>query len=337
MNFVSVGDLSRAFTLRNSNAALRSDIQRMSKEVTTGVKSDIPKHLNGDLIGLAEIEHGLRQSQSFRRVGAEASATGVAIQAALGTLQQIADDASAPMLSGGMLASPASLQVVANTARDQLGSAIAALNSSAAGKYVLSGAQSTTPPLVSAETLMAQALTVVAGASTAAEVSDRLKDYFDAPRGTGGFADQSYRGSHQPAPEFLLDPSSTARFDQTANNQGVRDVLRGLVLGALAADGTLAGNHTEQSKLMEDAALALAEGNTHLSVARSEVGMTQQRIERTTQRLDSLATHLGIERSNLISADSYEAGSHLVQAQTQLEALFALTSRLSNLSLAKFL
>ena len=50
-----------------------------------------------------------------------------------------------------------------------------------------------------------------------------------------------------------------------------------------------------------------------------------------------MLTSIQIERTSMIQADAYEAGSQLIQAEAQLEALFAMTARLSNLSLAKYL
>ncbi len=337
MNFVSVGDLSRIFTLRNSNAGLRSDIQRLSQEVTTGLRSDIPKHLNGDLVEFAKIEHGLGQARAFRRVSSEAASTASSMQTALGSLQDIADATGGSMLSDTSLAVSHSLKSVATTAASQLGSAIAALNTNVGGRFVFSGTKVNVPAMVSADDLVNQAQSVISGAATPGDAIQRLNDWFSATPGTGGFADTAYQGSTGQGAEFGVDASTTIRFTQTANDEATRKILLGLTIGALVSKGAFDGDHAAQTAMMRAGGGALIAGNAGLALTRSDLGMTEQAIERSGVRLDAMLTNLQIERTNLVQADTYEAGSQLVQAEAQLEALFAMTARLSNLSLAKYL
>lgn len=337
MNFVSVGDLSRFFTMRRANVALRTDIQRLSKEVTTGIRADVPGHLNGDLLDLSRLEQGIREADAYRRTTREAAATASGMQTALGTLQNIADMSSVSMLSDTSLAVEHTLLSVASVADNQLASAVAALNTNIGGRFVLSGTKANTPPLVSADDLVAQAQTVIAGTATADEAIQRLRDWFDAAPGAGGFTDTAYRGSLGGGSQFGIDASNTIRFEQTANDPGVRSTLLGLTLGALVSRGSFSGDQAAQAAMMRAGGSELVEGNTKLTLARSDLGSNEQSIERASTRLESRATGLKIERTNLISADTYESGSQLVQAEATLEALYAMTARLSKLSLAKYL
>lgn len=337
MNFVSVGDLSRIFTLRNSNASLRADVQRLSQEVTTGVHADIPKHLNGDLVELSKIEHGLDQARAFRRVSSEAASTASSMQAALGSLQDISDAMSGTMLSDTSLAVSHSLKSVATTAASQLDSAVAALNTNVGGRFVFSGTRVNVPAITSADDLISQAKLVIAGATTPDEAIQQLNDWFDAAPGAGGFTDTAYQGSSGQASEFGVDSSTTVSFTQTANDPATRKILLGLTIGALVATGAFEGDHAAQAKLMRAGGGALLEGNSAMALVRADLGMTEQMIERSSVRVDAMLTNLQIERTNLIQADTYESGSQLIQAEAQLEALFAMTARLSNLSLAKYL
>ncbi len=113
--------------------------------------------------------------------------------------------------------------------------------------------------------------------------------------------------------------------------------MLGLTIGAVVSKGAFDGDHAAQAKMMRAGGGALIEGNAGVALIRSDLGMTEQVIERSSVRLGATLTNLQIERTNLIQADTYEAGSQLIQAEAQLEALFAMTARLSNLSLAKYL
>ncbi|NHF72906.1 flagellin [Paracoccus xiamenensis] len=337
MNFVSVGDLSRMFTLRNSNASLRSDIQRLSQEVTTGLQSDIPKHLNGDLVEFSKIEHELGRARAFRRTSAEAASVSSSMQAALGVLQDIADATGGNMLSDTALAVNDSLKLMASMAASHLDSAISTLNTNVGGRFVFSGSKVNVPAVVSADDLVAQAQTVIAGAATADEAIQRLGDWFAAASGAGGFSDTAYQGSVGQDGEFGIDASTKIRFTYNANDASTRKILLGLTIGALVSKGAFDGDHTAQAAMMRAGGGALIEGNAGVALVRSDLGVTEQVIERSSVRLDAMLTNLQLERSNLIQADTYEAGSQLIQAEAQLEALFAMTARLSNLSLAKYL
>ena len=337
MNFISVGDLSRIFTLRNSNVNLRSNIQKLSQEVTTGLRSDIPKHLNGDLVEFAKIQHGLDQAQAYRRTSSEAASTASAMQAALGLLQDIADTTGGSMISDTSLAASHSLKSAAAASASQLSSVISALNTSVGGRFVFSGTRVGGPAMVSAEDLVGQARSIVSGAASPDEALQRMNDWFDAAPGTGGFSDTAYQGSIGPAAEFGVDTATTISFPQTANDTATRKILLGLTIGTLVSKGVFEGDHAAQAMMMRAGGAALIAGNADMAIVRSELGMTEQVIERSSVRLDATLTNLQIERTNLIQADTYEAGSQLIQAEAQLEALFAMTARLSNLSLAKYL
>lgn len=336
MNFVSVGDLSR-FTMRNANAGLRSDIQRFSKEVTTGLAGDVTKHLNGDFAELAKMERGLSQATTYRRVASEAASIASAMQTALGSLQDIAEQTGANMISDATLSSTQSLNSVAKTAAGQLETAISALNTSAGGRFVFAGSRVTSPAVVSADDLISQAQIVVSSAATPDEALQLLQGWFDAAPGAGGFADNAYLGTISDAAKFSVEPDSSISFAQTANDAGTRKILLGLTVAALVSRGAFSGDEDARAGLMRAGGEALAHGNSLTTFARADLGMTEQRIERASVRMDNLKTTLQIERANLISVDPFEAGSHLTQAQAQLEALFSITARLSNLSLAKYL
>ncbi len=241
------------------------------------------------------------------------------------------------MLSDTSLAVNHTLKSVATSVAGQLDSAISALNTTAGGKFIFSGAKMDKPAMISTNDLIGQAQSVIAGAATSADALQRLNDWFDAAPGAGGFADTAYQGSTEQVAEFGIDAATTIRFGQTANDGATRKILLGLTIGALVAKGAFDGDHAAQVDMMRAGGAAMMEGNSGMVLMRADLGVTEHIIERGSVRLDTMLTSLQIERTNMIQADTYEAGSQLIQTETQLEALFAMTARLSNLSLAKYL
>ncbi|WBU58418.1 flagellin [Paracoccus sediminicola] len=337
MKAVSVGDLSRFSGMRAANAGLRKDIQRLSKEVTTGVRTDLPKHLGGELSQLVRIETELRAADTYRVVQTEAGSIANAMQASFSTLQEIAEEMATTTLSANSLATGYSLKMAARDAKAQLERVVDALNITVGGRFLFSGSKVSTPSLASAEELILQAEEALKGSGSAAEALQRLQNWIDAEPGSGGFTDRAYQGSGSPSSSFNISGSTTVSFTQTAQHPAIRKVLSGLLIGAVVDGGLFENNFTEQSSLMKSAGDLLLEGDTLLGLARAEIGADQAKIEASTAELSAKVTNLGLQRSRLIGADSYESGSQLVQAQSQLEALLSLTARLSRLSLANYL
>jgi flagellar hook-associated protein 3 FlgL len=69
----------------------------------------------------------------------------------------------------------------------------------------------------------------------------------------------------------------------------------------------------------------------------ARIGTAQERIANATTRNSAEATALQIARIGIVSADPYEAATALTEAESQLDTLYAVTARLSRLSLANYL
>lgn len=97
--FPSIGDQSRTFHTRMSNALLKGRLDQLTKEVTTGVKSDLAHHLRGDLSISAGIESRLTMLTSYRRNAAEAEARFDGMQTVMENLQGVAIKLGPDLLS----------------------------------------------------------------------------------------------------------------------------------------------------------------------------------------------------------------------------------------------
>ena len=60
-------------------------------------------------------------------------------------------------------------------------------------------------------------------------------------------------------------------------------------------------------------------------------------VEQADTRNGAQQTALSLARSNLVAADPYETASALTQTEGNLQTLYALTARLSRLSLTDYL
>ncbi|WBU59999.1 hypothetical protein [Paracoccus albus] len=337
MNFSSIGDLSQFIVMRSSNLALRTDIQRLSSETTTGVREDIPKHLRGDLLDLSRLSHAIQSAEAYQRNVKEAETAAKAMQLAFSNIQKIADSQGIAMQSDVSLASDKLRRSVASIAESQLDDVIASLNTRLGGRYLLSGTKANIAPIKPAEKIIEAAAASASGAKTAEQTLMQLREWFADDTVSGNVGENFYQGSVRDYSMHGVGPSQTISFTQTANEEGVREVLLGLTIGALVSRGAFYKRPDQQAELMRAGGSSLLEGSAALSLSMASLGSVEHAIEQASIRLEREINTLQIERTELISVDSYEVGSQLVQAEAQLRALYAVTARLSNLSLATYL
>jgi flagellar hook-associated protein 3 FlgL len=117
----------------------------------------------------------------------------------------------------------------------------------------------------------------------------------------------------------------------------VRDTLKGLALAAMLDRGTLGGNAAQRAELAKTAGAVLLEAADARGALAARIGTAQERTANAATRNMAEATALQIARIGMVSADPYEAATALTEAESQLDTLYAVTARLSRLSLANYL
>lgn len=336
MTYISIGDMARSFQLRRHNVELQKHLATLTEELTTGVRSDIAETVSGDFKALAGIEHSLKLLDSYRTATSEAALFAESLQSVLGTVQDLAGEIAPALLSAGTLGSAQLVDTTTRDARQKFDSVVAALNTQLADRFLLSGAATDQRPLSAPQDILDALVLATAGQATAAGVISAVQTWFAAPPGGGGFSDMIYGGAGTPS-RVAIGPNETATLDVTALDPTLVDTLEGMALAALVAEGVLPGDDPGRALLSRTAGGVLLASNTDLSSLRARVGTVEAQIADSAERNAAQSTALGIARTGIIAADPYETASGLEAVQTQLETLYAITSRLSRLSLADFL
>lgn len=328
---ITLGDLAGNFQLKRRNAGLQVEAQRLATEVATGRAADTGARLRGDLGPLAAIETSLARLGAFRTASAEARLAATGQQETLATLDRLAGDIAPSLLSAANAGQAGMLATLAEDAAGRLESALTALNARAGDRALFAGVQTGGPAVADAATLMTALEAAVAGASGAEEAGLRIEAWFADPT---GYAATVYRGGAAGAAVAI---SAEERFALaiTATDPAIRDTLKGLATAALIGrPGLPAG---------ADAALARRAGETLVAGkgARADLaaglGLAEGRIEAAAQRNESERFALELARSQMLDTDGYEAATRLETVETQIETLYAVTARLSRLTLADFL
>ncbi len=337
MNSVSLGDLAQAQFLRRSSAASEQRLVRLTEELSTGRRADLAAASGGDYKLLSGIERSLGILASYKTTTDEAALMGTGLQTALTTVQALSEDAGNAFVSAGTLGTGAVVDSAAAPARQQLDAAVSALNANIGDRYLFSGAASDQKPLAGAGAILAALGTATAGLTSASDILAAVRGWFDAPAGGGGFRDLAYGGSDAAGGPFPIGEGEGASFQVTAASPEIRRAIEGLALGALVAEGALTGDTTGRAQILRHAGETLLSSGTTLSELRGQVGSVEAVIEQAATRNQAEATALDIARSRIVAADPYETASSLEETRGQLELIYTMTARLSNLSLLEYL
>lgn len=334
--FNSVSDIARSYQLRLSQSALKSKLDTLSQEAATGIKADIPLALGGDLGRISQIEAQLSKLSAYKSNLAEAEALFDGMQNAVEHIQSLASASGTYLASDTLTSSDNALQAHLRKAPDELRAVLAALNSSIAGRSAFAGSASNQPAVVNYDTMMSQISAAVSGATDAATITTAIDGYFDGALGSGGYADIGYLGDDQGDVSVQISSSRTTSSDLTASSPEFRMALKGFALAAYAADTTNLDAQTVRS-LSQAAGRRLVDGESPLSAAMSMIGIQQEAVSKTLTTNTAETSTLTIARNALIEADPYETATALKEIEANVETLYALTSRLSKLSLVGYL
>lgn len=335
-NPVSVGDLSRATLLRQANAQLKTQLATLTQEAATGLKSDVPAATNGEMGRLAQVQARLSVLSAHGRNTALAQAELDGLQAAMGALEEIAVEKGPALQTAGTMSDGTSLSIRAGEAQQDFRSAVRLLNVDVGGRHLLSGTAVDRPPLADPEAILEAAKAQVAGLTSPGDIASALAAWFDAPAGTGGFADSQFQGDTA-AREVAVAPGTVLRQDLGALDPSFRGLLQGLAMAALAGDPALGLTRDGQATLLAEGGRQLGAAATALTTRRAEVGLLEASVERAAARNAAETTAMSLARSDILAADPYETATALTQAEASLQNLYALTARLSRLSLTDYL
>ncbi|RHZ96964.1 flagellar biosynthesis protein FlgL [Cereibacter sphaeroides] len=333
MSAVSLGDLARTFLLRRQNAALKADVQLLSTEVVTGLAADVRQKTGGDLSALQAIDGSLTVLAARASATGEAASIASALQTGLARLDGLASDMSMKLLSVGNNATAMTTDQLGEEAEEAFRTAVATLNTRVGDRSIFAGTRPQQAAVLDADTILTALDTVIAGATTAADVQTAIEAWFDDPSGYSALA---YTGGGRTA-SVTIATGETVALEVTADSSAIRDSLKGLALAAMLNRGALSGAPSERVSLGERAGSALLQGQTARVDLGARLGRAEARIHSATISNAAEVTSLQMVRKELLGTDEYETATLLKATQAQLETLYNLTARISQMSLTDYL
>jgi len=335
MQLLSFGDLASSYRSQLSNTRVKAELQRLSTELASGKTSDLRTTLKGDLGNYAGIESAINSLAAYKVSNSEAALFTETVQRSLESVQDSTSEIAPALLLASSSNEATLVQSTAADARTRFASVVSVLNTKIADRAILSGTATGSYALADSETMLADLQLAIAAETTAAGVESVVEAWFDDVG--GGFETNGYLGATSDLDAFRIGPNEQAALNLRADDQNLRDLMKGFAMAALVADGALDGSHDERVALIGTAATRLLSSDHGLAELRAGVGSLEGKIETAKARNSAETSALEIARSELIAVDPYQAATELQAAETQLQMLFTITARMSRLSLSEYL
>lgn len=335
MHTLSLGDLSQSLILNRHNVRLKTDLQSLTTESTTGMAADQSARLHGNFAQIAGIETSLTLLDAYRNVSAETQIAANMMQKSLKTVQDQAAALGTDLLTAPTGRSRGQVDILGVQAAQGLDTAMMALNTTLGDRALFSGQETFTIALGSSDQLLSALSEVISAANaiSAADIESAVTAWFDDP---AGFASTIYQGG-DPLDPVSVSADQTVQLDVTATDPAIIDTLKGLSLGALLSRGVLADSDVGRADLAKRAGQLLVSAQVPLTTLGAKIGTVQTVLSDATTRNDAEDAALQKARLSLLSVDPYETATRLQETQTQLQTLYAITARAARLSLVDFL
>lgn len=334
MSGLSMGDLAQSYMLQRRNADLKQQMMQLTNELASGQIADIRQVLDGNYGHLTEITRQLETLSSYGVATTEATLFASGVQTALSRVEELGKDLSLEMLVTGTTSAGTNGSDMAKKAEQTLRGLVGALNTEHSGRNLFSGTATNRPPLASADLIMEELRSAMAGATAPDDMISAAKNWFADP---AGFASVIYQGSSDDLAPFALSDGENVNIAMRADDPTLRDMIRQAAISALASDPAFGLSGGAQSELFTKTATEMIGTHDGVISMRARIGFTEARIDTVTARNAATLTSLNQARNALVATDPYETATNLENVQFQLQSLYSVTVRMSQLSLVNFL
>lgn len=335
MKVTGSSDLGRLAGLRRATADTRAALDKAATEMTTGENTSRYDATSGNITRIFAIERELDRNAVFSDTIALSTVRVDTMQNALGLildpLQSLADSLPSTVGIGDVSAS----MIHARSARNAFTDTVNALNTQSGGLSLFAGTATDRPALASAETMLGEIDALAAAAGSAEEAIDAVNAWFAAP--SGGFYASGYIGSTEDLASVDIGEGRRLDYGLRADQAELVETLRAEALAAVVAGGAFAGDNTARMDILKAAGAALIAAKEGMLDIRSAVGVSQETLENATAARTAEKNTLDLARNAIMTVDPTEATSMYTALETQLQTIYTVTARLSELSYVKYM
>lgn len=335
MNLFGTPDLLSSSILSRGVARVNADILRTAEELSSGRKSDKVAAAGGDPTRLYALERDISRIGAAKESIDLAAGRSGQIQTSLERIQGALGEVGIPLLAAVTRGDISAARVEAEAARGAFDATVTALNSRFGDRSLFAGAAVDGPALASADSILTEINTRIAGETTSAGVIAAIDTYFSDP---GGFSASGYAGSVIDLTATDIGDGQRVSYAVRADAQAFRDALNGLALAVVGAEGGWPGaSDTADGDLLGEASRRSLAAREDVIDVRASVGIAEERFQNASIRNEAESTFLSAALNRILARDPFEAATEFTALETQLQSVFSVTARLSSLNLTNFL
>ncbi len=344
---------SQRFDILRIIEAQKNQLNIRQSEIASGRKSDLALSLGAGMRRSLNAHSLLNSCNKYREYNNIVKSRLQITQTCLSNIYENADDYRSSLM---MAANDARDQkIIVAMAKQKLDLFTSSLNSSFDNKYIFGGERTDIPPLN--EFLSEQASPIKLAINDAFSRNPPIGFGFSqtsslvptiSPEQLENFINGSLSqlftanewskswssASNQPL-KNMISPGHLIDTSTTTNEPAMRKIAMAYVIGCnLGAENM---NATTYQTLSRKATEILDEGLKLLNSTRSRIGVMQQTIDETNISLQKQSNILEININEIEGVDQTEMATITADLLSRIEATMTLASRISNLSLARFL
>lgn len=348
MKITGVSTAALSQSLRFSLVRAQAELVKAQQEAQTGQVADAGLALGAGAAKAVSFSRDMDRIQSIVDTNGLIKSRLSATQDALGQLKTGADGFLNTLVIGVSDASTAA--EAKGAAQSMLASLTSILNSSFNGEYIFAGINTDVKPVSdftadgsSAKAAFDAAFQAHFGfgqddSLAAGITADQMTEFLATsvePQflGTGWETNWSSASDQPIVSRITL--SETSETSVSANAEAFRKLA--MVATSVANLTTDSMSEGARQALMQRAVSLVGEAITGLTGLQSSTGLAEQRLSGATDRLntqlDLYERHLG----GMLEVDPYEAQTRISDLRTSIETSYALTARLQQLSLLKYI
>ena len=330
---------------RSSAAATQRQLAEAQVEVSSGRHSDMGLWLGSQIGSDIRLRLQLAETAQSHDLLSQAGAKAGATQSVLESVSKLTAN-FLQVITGARSAADGRdiARSEAQTSREAFADLI---NTSFAGQYLFSGLNTGTPPLTSLDdkplgrlaqsfetefgiALDDPAAAGISGSQMSAFLDGSFADLFDEDSWKADWSRAT--GVNQ---RSRLSGALSVDTSSNANTNFIPKLAQALMMMASLGEAKLSDGAFQA---MTDRAIKLvSESQLEIGTEQARIGSGQARLTSAVEALDARKTSLTSAINGMEAVDPYEAATRVNQLMTQLETSYAVTGRISRLSLLSYI
>lgn len=344
-----VSNYSSSLALRSSVTRLQREMNDVRVQASTGKIADRGLTLGVRTSVSVDLQEQVKRIDTIKSMNATVSSRLEATQEVLDSLRAILSkvmDTFAQAKSAG-----GSVAQAQKGARDALLQVNDKLNASFNGQYLFAGVNTDVKPVSSAPDDPSSPGAAAVNASFSAQFGMtqtdpnvvNISDVDMAAYLSGSldalFTDAGWRANFAAASDKVIQSrvsmSEVVDTSASADAQAFRDITRALTM--VSQTGLDKLNPKAAAVVLDKATQVLGAGQQGVTMLEADLANVRNRVDEASLRLTIQSQTLAKSIGSLEDVDAYEVSVRLNALSTQIETSYALTSRIQNLSLLKYL